>query len=106
MNNFSRHRADICAPVTANFSFISYTAKADPYERAPNCSGNRLAERSFSYSRRAYKAQYLPFHMFYKIKHRDMFYYTVLRLIKSIVILIQDFPGIYNIQIIFCFFAP
>ena len=63
LNDLSRQRADVSAPVTANLGFVVHAAQRDADELASQRARDRLAQRSFAHARRSDEAKDRPLHV-------------------------------------------
>ena len=61
LNDLSRQRPDVSAPVAANFRFVVHSAERQTRELASQGARNGFAQRSFAHARRPDKAQNRPF---------------------------------------------
>ena len=57
LDDSTRHCANVCASMAANFGIIANSTKADSRKFSSQGSGNTLTERSFTHSRRADKQE-------------------------------------------------
>src|SRR5439155_362650 len=62
LDDLSRQRTDVSAPVTANFSFVMHAAKGQTNEFAAQSACNGFTERSLPHSRGADEAKNWTFH--------------------------------------------
>src|SRR5207245_8733341 len=62
LDDLSRQRTDVSAPVTANFSFVMHAAKGQTNEFASQSACNGFAERGLPHSRGADEAKNWTFH--------------------------------------------
>ena len=92
--------------MTPDFSLIPYTPQRYPYKLPSQCLSDRFSERGLSYAGWSYKAENRAFHLFLEFSHTQILQYTLLDLLKIIMILIQHLRCSLDIQIVFCTFAP
>src|SRR5437879_7553840 len=72
LNNLSRQRADVRAPVAADFRLVVHTAKSDAHEFAPQRTRDGLAKRCLAHARRAHEAKNWSLHSRLKLLHRQV----------------------------------
>ena len=61
LNNPTRHRADIGAPMAANLGFVSHTAERHPDKLSAGCPRDRTAQRRLTDPRRSDETKYRSF---------------------------------------------
>ena len=93
LNDLARHRADIGAPVAADFALIAHAAKADADEFPPRGAGDRAAQRGLADARRADKAQDRPLELVRARLHGEIFDDAFLDLFEPVVIGIEHLFG-------------
>src|SRR5437899_3671428 len=73
LNDPARHRADVSAPVSANFRFVAHSAETDPDKLASERVGNRLAKTGFADARRTKKSEDRAVALWIEFAHRQKF---------------------------------
>ncbi len=60
--------------------------------------GDQSAQRRFSHTRRPYEYKNGPAHVVLQLANREVFEYPALHLVKTIMIMLQTFPGVSDIE--------
>src|SRR5437899_10245922 len=92
--------------MSANFRFVTHTAEADPDKFAAQSVGNRLAETRFAYARWAEKTEDRPMPLRIEFAHCQIFDQPFFHLFQIVMIAIENFLRLIEIQIVFAQFIP
>ena len=106
LDDTSGHGADIGTTVTANLGLVVYTTKRNTYILTLHGSGNRLTQRCFTNAWRAIEAQDRRFQIATEGQHSHILKDTLLNLLHTVVILIQNTLGTLQVQVVNGIFAP
>ena len=106
LNDPSGHRAHISAPVAANFRLIAHAAERDAGELAPQRVRHAFAERGFADAGRADQAENRAFDLLAALDDGDEFDQPVLDLGQAEMLLVQNFLGGLQIQLVLGGFLP
>ena len=98
LNDLPRQRADVGAPMSANFRFIVHAAKRQAHELAAQRAGNRFAQRGLPYSGRSDEAKYWPLHRRLQPPNRQIIQNAVFHFFQIVVVRIQNFFGFGNVH--------
>ena len=90
----------------ANLTFVMNTTQAYPYIFAVQGTGNTFSKTCLTHTWRAIQADDGALLVFTHLKNSQMFENTFLHLLHSIMIMVKDFLGIYDIHIILGIFVP
>ena len=102
----SGHGADICLSMTANLRFVPNAAQAQTGIIPPHTPGDGLGHRGFSHTGRARKAENLPFDSAGERLHREKLQNTLFNLFQTVVILVQDGPGLLDVVVFLFHVVP
>src|SRR5262249_40528832 len=92
LNDISRERSDIGAPMPTDLGFVVNTAKTDANEFAVHGARNRLTERRLADARRTHEAENWRFALRSKLTDRQIFDDTPLDLFQPVMILVENAP--------------
>src|SRR6185436_2899024 len=98
LNDASRHRPDISAPVTADLGFVPYTTQRHAYELASEGTGDGPAKRSLADARRTNEAENLSIKSSDQRHHCDEVEDSVLHLIEPVVVGVQNRTCVSDIE--------
>ena len=101
-----RHRADVRAPVPPDLRLVPHAAEGHLDELAIERARHRFPQRSFSRARRPHETQDRPLDLLDEIQHREVFHDALLRLLQSMMILVQDLLRGRQVQIILRLLLP
>ena len=90
LDDLAGHRADIGAPVTADFRLVAHAAKRHAHELAARGLGDRLAERGLADARRTDEAQDRALHLAGALLHGEIFEDALLDLLEPVMIVVED----------------
>ena len=90
LDDLPRQRADVRAPVSADFRFVVHSAQRNAHEFAAHRARDRFPERSFAHARRPDEAQDRPLHSRLQFFHRQVIEQALLHLHQVVVILVED----------------
>ncbi len=100
LDDASRHRAQICAAVSAYFRLIVQTAERDADVLAFQSLGNRASERCLTNSRRAVKADDWRFEVAAQFQNSQVLYYSLLNLLHAVVVFVEHLLGILQVGVV------
>jgi hypothetical protein len=83
LNDLPRQRADVSAPMAANFRFVVHAAEREPHELASQRARDRFAQRSLAHARRSDEAQDRALHVRLQTPHREVVENAVFHLLRS-----------------------
>ncbi len=106
LNNLSRQCADVSAAMAANFGFIMHAAQRQPHKLASQRPRNRFAQRSLAHARRSDEAQDRTFHIRLQPPHGKIVENAVFNFFQIVVIGIQNFFGLRNLNFLPGSFGP
>jgi hypothetical protein len=89
LNYAARHRANIGAPVPANFGLVAQTAQGDAHELASGRTGDGLSDAGLTGPRRTDKAQDGSLYLSDLLLHGQVFQNTLFDLGQAVVVLDQ-----------------
>ncbi len=92
--------------MTANLCFIPDAAQAHPHEVASGRARDRLAERGLPDPGRPDQAEDRPLHPLDEGVNREVLKNALLRLLESVVVLIENRLGFLDIFLLFLVFLP
>ena len=108
LNNLTRKSTNIGSTMSTYLGFVSHSTKRHSGVFSSHGIGNRATQRSLSHARRSHKAQNRltddtsPFHLPYGQKFNN----SVLNLLKSKMVAIQNFHSMEKIEIVDRCFIP
>src|SRR6185437_3396621 len=105
-DDLAGHGADIGAPVTADFRFVSHAAERHADIFAARGLGDRLRERGLADTRRADEAQDRAFHLARALLHRQVLKDAFLDLLQTVVVVRQDLFGVRDVLLDLALLAP
>ncbi len=101
------HRPDIRSPVAANLRLVTHPTQGDPDEIAAKRLGDRFAQRGFARPRRPDKTQDRGLHLIQgQLADGDVLQNALFRLLKAIMLFVQDFGGVVDIEVVFRLVRP
>ncbi len=105
-DDFARERADIGAPVPADFRFVAHAAERLAHEFASRRLGDALAQRGLADARRADEAQDRPLQLARARLHREIFDDPILDLLEAVVIGIEHLLRLADVFLDLALLAP
>ena len=105
-NDLARHRANVSAPVAADFRLVTHPAQRLAHEFTARCPRDRFAQRRLAHSRRADKAQDRPLQLVGARLHCEVFDDAILDLFQRIVIGIKHVLRLGDVFLQLGFLAP
>src|SRR5262249_58309772 len=99
LNDIARQRADIGAPMAANFRFVVDAAKADAREFTVHGARDRLPERGLADPGRADEAQDRRLALRGKLAHGEEFDDAPLDLFQVVMVLIEYAPPLLTLYL-------
>src|SRR5262249_48676056 len=125
LDHAARHRANVGAAEPANLRLVAHTAQAHADKLAVHRAGNRRAEGRFADAGRPYEAQDRAFTFAAHIialslvlllavhaalgaqpAHGQEFHDALFDVLEAVMILVQHFAGVRNVQVIFGKLGP
>ena len=106
LNDAPRHRADVSAAMTADLRFVAHSAETDPHKFAAQRVGNRLAETGFAHARRPEKTEDRAVPLRIEFAHGQIFDQPLLHFFQIVMIAIEDFLRLIEIEIVLAQFIP
>ena len=79
---------------------VVHPAQRDAHELPAQGAGDRPAQRGLAHPRRADEAQDGPFEIRLQAAHGQVFEDAVLDLLEAVVVLVQDLPGVPDVELI------
>ena len=101
-----RHGADVGAPVAANLRLVVYAAERDADKLSVDRPCNALRDAGLAGARRAYKAQKSAFYLAAYLLYGEIFKDALFDLFKPIMLVVEDFPRLCDIDGLLSIFAP
>ena len=105
-DDLARERADIGAPVSANFRFVAHAAERLAHEFAARRLGDALAERGLADARRADETQDRPLQLARARLHREVFDDPVLDLLEPVMVGIEHLLRFADVLLDLALLAP
>src|SRR5581483_9872546 len=90
MKKTARQRADVRAAMPANLRFIAHATQRDTRKFTAQCLGHAFTQRSLAHARRADEAENGPLDLLLELDDRQKFQQTILYLLKTKMLLVQD----------------
>ena len=106
LDDLSRQRADVSAAMAANLGFVVHAAQRDADELASQSARDRLAQRSLAHARRSDEAKDRAFHVRLQTPHRKVIQNAVFDLLQVVVIGVENFLGLRNVDFAAGSFCP
>ncbi len=106
LDDAAGHGPDVGAAVTPDLGFVPHPAQGEAHELAPQGPGDGAAQGGLAGARRPHEAQDRPLHVGLQFAHRQIFQDAFLHLFQVVVVLVQNFPGLVQIQVVVGGFAP
>ena len=78
--------------MAANIGLVAHAAQRQARKFAPKCDSDRLADRRFTYARRADKAEDLPLDIRGELARRNEFQNALLHTLHPIMIAVEHAP--------------
>ncbi len=100
LNDAAGHRADIRAAMTANFSLVVHTAKAETHELSTQSTRDRTAQARFAHTWRANQTKDRSLRFLFQLSHSQSFNNALFYLLKPIVILVQNTLCFMQVEIV------
>ena len=98
LNDVAGQRADVSAPMAADFSLVVNAAEADAHELSIHGARDRLAERGFADAGRPDEAQDRRLALRRELAHGEIFDDPPLDLVEVVVVLVEDAPRLGDID--------
>ncbi len=98
LNNTARQGSDIGTAMAANLSLIAHTAKGNTDKLSVHGPGYGLTKRGLTHTGRAGKTENRSMNIWFKLAHGQEFKNPLLDLVQSVMILIQVFLSLVQIQ--------
>ena len=92
--------------VAADFGFVVQAAERDALVFAAQSPCDALAEAGFTHARRAVEAEYGRFHVALELEHGEVFYDTVFHRVQPVVVFVQNFLGVLQVQVVLAHLFP
>src|SRR5438067_1639829 len=92
--------------MTANLSFIMHAAQTESHELSVESASNRATKAGLSDSRWANKTENRPLRFLFEFANGQSFNDSIFNLFKPVMILVQDFFGFYQVEIVNRCFRP
>src|SRR5262249_18685746 len=106
LNDAARQRADISPSMSANLGFIADATKGQSHEFAPERARDRSSQRGFPSARWAHETEDRTLGILLQLAHRQELEDALLNLLKIVVVFVQNFMRICDVQIVFGRNAP
>src|SRR3984957_3555542 len=106
LDDLTRHRSDIGAPMPAYLRLVAHTPKAHADEFAPRGPGDRLAKGRLADAWRTHKAEDRSLHLAGALLHGEIFEDAFLDLVEAVMVLVQNLLRKSDVLLDFRFFAP
>src|SRR5258705_7318190 len=106
LNNISRQRPDIGAPMATDIGLVMNAAQALADKLAIHRASDTLTERGFSHARRSYETQNRALALGLQLAHGEKFNDSFLDLVETVVILVEDLARLLQIDPLFARDAP
>ena len=98
LDDVARQRADIGAPVAADLRLVVHAAEAHAHEFPVHGAGDRLAERRLADAGRPDEAEDRRLALRRELAHGQIFEDAPLDLLQPVVILVEDFPRLADVD--------
>ena len=98
LNDATRHRADVRAPVPANLGFVAHAAQRHADELASERARDRAAERCLADARRSDEAENRSFDPPTSDSTRDVVEDAILHFLETVVILVENRPRVRDVE--------
>ena len=98
--------ADVRPPVPPDLRLVADAAQGDPDEFAAQGAGDRVAQGCFAGPGRPGEAEDRAFGVRFQLAHRQVFDDPLLGLFQTVVVVVQDFPGFPDVQVVLRAFIP
>ena len=98
LDDVAGQRADIGAPMAADFGLVVHAAEADAHEFAVHGARDRLAERGLADAGRADEAQDRRLALRRELAHGEIFDDPPLDLVETVVVLVEDAPRLGDVD--------
>ena len=105
-DNPAGNRADVGAPVAADFRFIPHAAQGHLHKLAPHRLGDSPDDGGFAHAGRAHKAKDWALHVLLHAQNGQVFDNALLDLFQPVVILGQHPPGPLEVKVVGSGFSP
>ncbi len=92
--------------MSPDLRLVADAAQGDPDEFAAQGAGDRVAQGCFAGPGRPGEAEDRAFGVRLQLAHRQVFDDALLGLFQTVVVVVQDFPGFPNVQIVLRAFIP
>ncbi len=106
LDDAARQRPDIGSSMAPNLGLIANAAKGHSHELASERMRNGHAQRRFTDTRRAGKAQDRTLYLFRKMPYGNKFNDTLLYLFQTIMVFVEDIHRMLNVPVVGCLFLP
>ena len=100
LNDAAGHRADVSSAVAANLSFIVNAAQRQAHKLSIERARDRTTQRSLANSRRANQTKNRAFRFFLQLANSQRFDDSILNLLESVVIFVENLLGLFQIEIV------
>ncbi len=97
-NDRPRHRADIGAPVPADFGFVAHPSDREAHEFAAHRACDRLPERRFPDARRSDETEDRTGHLLFEFSDREIFDDAILDFVEIVVVGVENLARLHNLD--------
>ncbi len=101
LDDAAGHGPHVGAAVAPDLGFVPHPAQGEAHELAAQGPGDGAAQGGLAGARRPHEAEDGPLHVGLQFAHRQVFQDALLDLFQVVVVLVQDFPGLVQIQVVF-----
>ena len=106
VNDFAGNCPHIGASVSSYLRFVTHSAQTYTQILSAQSTGNTLDDRCFAHSRGTYKAQNGSVQFACKLHYGKKFHYSVFDFFQTVMVLVQNSTGTYQILVVRCFLVP
>src|SRR5207248_899190 len=97
LHDAAGQRADVGAPVAADFGFVAHSTERDADELAPHRFRDRLAERGLPHSGRTEEAEDGPLQIAAQLAHGEELENALLHLLQTVVVGVERAPRVVDV---------
>ncbi len=102
----SRQRAHVGAPVAADLRLVAHPAQREPDELAPRGLGDALPERGLADARGAHQAEDGALHVVLQLPHGQVLEDALLHLVQRVVVAVELLAGVLDVQVVVGLLRP
>ncbi len=92
--------AHVGAAVAPDLGLVPHPAQGEAHELAPQGPGDGAAQGGLAGARRPHETEDGALHVGFELPHRQVFQDALFHLLQVVVVLIQDLPGLGQVQVV------